>query len=147
IEFDIEGFFDNIDHNTLMGLLEKKIDDIKFLNVIRRMLKAGYMEDWKFHDSYSGTPQGGIISPILANIYLHELDAHIEGLMAFFNEGTKRKANLEYYSIANRISRQNKKIRDATDPETRQRLLEDKKGMQRQQLEIPSDDQHDPHFR
>ncbi len=58
IEFDIEGFFDNIDHKILMALLEKKIDDSKFLNVIIKMLKAGYVEEWKFHDSYSGTPQG-----------------------------------------------------------------------------------------
>src|SRR5439155_1217863 len=70
IEFDIEGYFDNIDHNILMGLLEKKIDDTKFLNIIRKMVKAGYVEDWKYHNTYSGTPQGGILSPILANIYL-----------------------------------------------------------------------------
>ena len=62
IEFDIEGFFDNIDHQILMGMLEKKIDDVKFLNVIRKMLRAGYMEDWKFHRSWSGTPQGGILT-------------------------------------------------------------------------------------
>jgi len=58
IEFDIEGYFDNIDHKVLMGLLEKKIDDEKFLNVIRKMTKAGYVENWKYHGSYSGTPQG-----------------------------------------------------------------------------------------
>src|SRR5712691_9657102 len=62
IEFDIEGFFDNIDHKILMQLLEKKIDDVKFLRVIKKMLEAGYMEDWKFHKSLSGTPQGGIIT-------------------------------------------------------------------------------------
>ncbi len=62
IEFDIEGYFDNIDHKVLMGLLEKKIDDEKFLNVIRKMTKAGYVENWKYHGSYSGTPQGGIIT-------------------------------------------------------------------------------------
>jgi len=60
IEFDIEGYFDNIDHTILMGLLEKKIDDSQFLNVIRKMTKAGYVEDWKYHNTYSGTPQGGI---------------------------------------------------------------------------------------
>jgi group II intron reverse transcriptase/maturase len=60
IEFDIEGYFDNIDHQILMQLLEKRIDDVKFLNVIRKMLRAGYLEDWKYHNTYSGTPQGGI---------------------------------------------------------------------------------------
>ena len=54
--------FDNIDHGILMQLLEKKIDDTKFLNGIRKMLKAGYVEDWRFHKSHSGTPQGGIIT-------------------------------------------------------------------------------------
>jgi group II intron reverse transcriptase/maturase len=62
IEFDIEGYFDNIDHKILMGLLEKKIDDEKFLNVIRKMAKAGYVENWKYHGSYSGTPQGGVLT-------------------------------------------------------------------------------------
>jgi RNA-directed DNA polymerase len=62
IEFDIEGFFDNIDHNILMELLEKKIDDTKFLNTIRKMVKAGYVEEWKHHNTYSGTPQGGIVT-------------------------------------------------------------------------------------
>jgi group II intron reverse transcriptase/maturase len=64
IEFDIEGYFDNINHAILMELLQRKIDDVKFLNVIRKMLKAGYVEDWKYYNSYSGTPQGGILSPI-----------------------------------------------------------------------------------
>jgi group II intron reverse transcriptase/maturase len=60
IEFDIEGFFNNIDHKILMELLEKKIDDEKFLNLIRKIVKAGYVEEWKYNETYSGTPQGGI---------------------------------------------------------------------------------------
>jgi len=56
------GSFDNIDHQILMQMLEKNIDDVKFLNVIRKMLRAGYLEDWKYHNTYSGTPQGGIIT-------------------------------------------------------------------------------------
>ena len=76
-----------------MGLLEKKIDDTKFLNVIRKMLKAGYVEDWKYHNTYSGTPQGGIISPILANIYLHELDCYMETLIADFKRGKQEAVN------------------------------------------------------
>ena len=52
-----------------MALLAKKIEDAQFLNLIRDMLKAGYVEDWQYHRTYSGTPQGGIVSPILANIY------------------------------------------------------------------------------
>src|SRR5229473_1339215 len=78
IDIDIKGFFNNINHDVLMELLEKRIEDTRFLNLIRDMLKAGYVEDWQYHRTYSGTPQGGIVSPMLANIYLHELDAYME---------------------------------------------------------------------
>ena len=69
IEFDIEGYFDNIDHQILMRVLRSKINDERFSAFIGWMLKAGYMEDWKFNKTFSGTPQVGVISPILANIY------------------------------------------------------------------------------
>src|SRR5881397_54996 len=63
LEIDIEGFFDNIDHTIMIKLLEQKIDDWRFIKIIRHMLKAGYMEDWKYHQTYSWTPQGGIVTP------------------------------------------------------------------------------------
>jgi retron-type reverse transcriptase len=69
IDIDIKGYFNNIDHEILMKLLEKRIEDSQFLDLIRDMLKAGYVEDWQYHKTYSGTPQGGIVSPILANVY------------------------------------------------------------------------------
>jgi group II intron reverse transcriptase/maturase len=69
VKVDITGFYDNIDHQVLLNLLSDKIDDKRFIHLIRLMLQAGYMEDWKFHATYSGTPQGNIASPILANIY------------------------------------------------------------------------------
>ncbi len=74
IDVDVVGFFDNIDHDVLIGLLEKRIADRRFVRLIRGLLKAGYIEDWVYHRTYSGTPQGGVVSPMLANIYLHELD-------------------------------------------------------------------------
>ena len=80
IEGDITGFFDNIDHPALLAILRKKIKDEKFINLIRKLLKSGYMENWKFHNTFSGTPQGGIISPLLANIYLNELDGYMRRL-------------------------------------------------------------------
>jgi len=147
IEFDIEGFFDNIDHNILMGILGKKIDDNKFLNVVRKMLKAGYMEEWKFHETYSGTPQGGVASPILANIYLHELDCYVETLIANFTRGKTRRVPQEYNVLGLQASRLNKKIEQTKDRETRSQLLERKKALQRRRLEIPSGDQHDPEYR
>jgi len=147
IEFDIEGFFDHIDHTILMGLLEKMIDDIKFLNVIRRMLKAGYMEDWKYNETYSGTPQGGIISPILANIYLHELDCFVESLITSFERGKARKETTEYRLLQNQTKRLTKKIDQEKDATQRLILLNEKKALQRHKMEIPSVDQHDPDFR
>lgn len=73
IEGDIQGCFDNINHEKLIDILSRKIKDSRFLNIIRQFLKAGYIENWKYNTTYSGTPQGGICSPILANIYLNEL--------------------------------------------------------------------------
>ena len=78
IEFDIKGFFDNIDHQTLIKVLRKRIADERFLRLIWKFLKAGYVENWKYNRTYSGTPQGGIVSPILANIYLDQFDKYMK---------------------------------------------------------------------
>ncbi len=80
VEGDIKGCFDNIDHSVLIDIIGRKIKDARFLNLIRSFLKAGYAEEWKYYGTYSGCPQGGIISPILANIYLNELDKFVEEL-------------------------------------------------------------------
>ena len=101
IEFDIKGYFDNIDHQILVRLLKKKINDERFTALIGWMLKAGYMEDWKFNKTYSGTPQGGVISPILANVYLHELDVFMADLCQRTHKGKKRKVRSEYKRIGN----------------------------------------------
>lgn len=71
LDVDIKGFFDNIDHDIMMMFLEHKIEDKNFLRYIRRFLKSGIIEDYKYYESDKGTPQGGLISPILANVYLH----------------------------------------------------------------------------
>lgn len=96
VEGDIKGCFDNIDHSILVGLLRRRIRDEHFLGLIWKFLKAGYMEDWEYHNTYSGTPQGSIISPILANVYLHELDDFMERYAEKFNTGTKRRRTPEY---------------------------------------------------
>jgi group II intron reverse transcriptase/maturase len=69
IEGDIKGCFDNIDHTILLSILREKIHDNRFLQLVENLLKAGYLEQWNYHPTLSGTPQGGIISPLLANIY------------------------------------------------------------------------------
>jgi group II intron reverse transcriptase/maturase len=147
IEFDIEGYFDNIDHKILMGLLEKKIDDEKFLNVIRKMAKAGYVENWKYHGSYSGTPQGGVISPILANIYLHELDGFVAQLRANFERGQQRAKNPDYVRDDSTNKGLNKQLKQETNAEKRHDLLAKKKEVQRHMRTISSTNQYDEGFR
>jgi len=71
VDADIKGFFDNVNHDWLIKFLEHDIDDQRFIRYIKRFLKSGIMEEGKYLDSDKGTPQGGLISPILANVYLH----------------------------------------------------------------------------
>lgn len=97
IEGDIKGCFDNIEHTILINILEKDIQDRRLIKLIKQMLNAGYIEDWHYHQTYSGTPQGGIISPLLANIYLHQFDDFMEKLMKEYRTPNKtRKYNPEY---------------------------------------------------
>ena len=105
IEGDITGCFDNIDHDILLKILSKKIQDGRFLELIRRFLKAGYLEFHQKHNSLSGTPQGGIISPILANIYLHEFDKFMEGITAEYSKGKTRRPYHEYHVLSTKRTR------------------------------------------
>ena len=112
IEFDIKGFFDNINHNKMIEFLEKKIDDKRIIHIIRQMLKAGYAQDWKYNATWSATPQGGVISPILANIYLHELDTFMEDMICQFNKGERRKDNPDYKKLCRQMVITNRKLRE-----------------------------------
>lgn len=96
IEGDIKGYFDAIDHHILVNILRKRIKDEYLISLIWKFLKAGYLEDWKFNPTYSGTPQGSVISPILANIYLNEFDTYVEEYITKFNYGKRRERNSEY---------------------------------------------------
>lgn len=96
MEGDIKGCFENIDHTVLIAVIGKKIKDARFIRLIQLFLKAGYMENWKYYGTYSGCPQGGIVSPILANIYLNELDRFIERLKASFDVKTPYTLTPEY---------------------------------------------------
>jgi len=103
VEGDIQNCFDDIDHEILINIIREKITDERFLNLIRKILKAGYQDlDEVRKDSLAGTPQGGIVSPILANIYLHKLDEFVEQLQAGLEKGEKRKHNLEYKRLQDR---------------------------------------------
>ena len=135
IEFDIKGFFDNMDHDIMIQLLEKKIDDKRLVELVRQFLKSGYLEDWSYKPTYSGTPQGGIVSPILSNIYLHELDGFLENLIQEFTVGKRRPVNLEHARITNQMSILRKQMRtEGSDPEMQARLKE----LQKLQMSIPS---------
>ena len=103
VEGDIKGCFDNIDHEVLLSVLGEKLHDNRFLRLLTYLLKAGYMEDWKYGRTLSGTPQGGVVSPILANIYLDRLDKFVENVLIPANtRGTVRKYNLAYTRLLNR---------------------------------------------
>ena len=79
-----------------MDILRRRIKDEYLISLIWKFLKAGYLEDWKFNPTYSGTPQGSVISPILANIYLNEFDTYVEEYIEKFNRGKRRERNSEY---------------------------------------------------
>jgi group II intron reverse transcriptase/maturase len=105
IEGDISKCFDALSHELLLSILRETIKDERFLRLISGLLKAGYLEDWRWNQTYSGTPQGSIISPILANLYLDKLDKFVEHvLIPQYTKGTKRKANKAYEKLMHRTS-------------------------------------------
>lgn len=104
IEGDIEGCYDNVDHSILIGILRRKIQDERFLNLIWKLLRAGFEEEGVLKPSNKGCPQGGVVSPILANIYLHDLDIFVHNLVEQNNYG-KRQANKEYQRLRGKRDR------------------------------------------
>lgn len=118
VEGDIKGFFDNINHHTLTNILRKRIRDEKFLRLIWKFLRAGYIFEKQLHSTYGGTPQGGIVSPILANIYLNELDSTMKKIISKFNTHKRqRSANSEYKIISEKMENKKKLLRIPTKEE------------------------------
>lgn len=113
VEGDIEACFDSFDHHVMIGLIRRRIDDEAFIALIWKFLKAGYMEQWTFHRTYCGTPQGSGISPILANIYLNELDKFMASLKKEFDVGSPYKRKFSHEYLAARY--QMYKYRDANE--------------------------------
>ncbi len=140
VEGDIKGYFDNVNHDTLLRILSKRITDKRFLHLIGQFLKAGYAEDWKYHQTYSGVPQGGTLSPVLSNIYLDELDRAMAMKIAEFNQGKKRKETRAYHNLTNLIYRAKQKARKTGDWSTH-------KALKQKQLNMEATDPLDPGYR
>ena len=147
IEGDIKGFFDNIDHNVLISILRERISDERFLRLIRKFFNAGYVEDWKYNKTYSGTPQGGIISPILANIYLDKFDKYIKEYAAKFRKGDRRSINPEYWRLNNKKNWLKKKLQKTSDEQIRKSYLYEIAQLSKQMLSTPHKDAMDADFR
>ena len=147
VEGDIKGFFDNIDHEVMVDILAERIKDERFLRLIRKFLKAGYLEEWQYHNTYSGTPQGGIISPILANIYLDKLDRYMEELKMRFDKGAERAVYPETYELEKKRGVLAKKLRNVVTEEERQTLSEKIREIDRRKLTMPYSDPFDTSFK
>lgn len=147
IEGDIKGFFDNIDHDVLVGILRERISDDRFIRLIRKFLKAGYVEDWTFHNTYSGMPHGGIVSPILANIYLDKLDKYVKEYIRHFDMGTKRRPGKESNDLANERKRTVRKLKKVKDGTEKAALVARLKAIEQERAAFPSGDEMDGSYR
>ena len=136
VEGDIKGCFDNINHEILVKIIGTKIKDARIIKLIYKFLKAGYLEDWKYHKTYSGTPQGGIISPVLTNIYLHELDKFVMKLKADFDVPNKNKYMQEYRDLSNEIKRISYRIKKTNGTE-REKLIAEIKEKKKKLRTMP----------
>jgi group II intron reverse transcriptase/maturase len=137
IEGDICSFYDKIEHTILLNILREKIHDNRFLQLMENLMRAGYLEDWRYHSTYSGVPQGGVISPILSNLVLDKLDKYVEQtLIPGFTRGERRKTNPPYVALTKTAW----KARKAGDRKSARQF-------NRQAQRIPSRDPNDPNFR
>jgi group II intron reverse transcriptase/maturase len=148
VEGDIKGFFDNISHDVLIGILRERVADERFLRLIRKFLNAGYIENWVFNKTYSGTPQGGIISPVLANIYLDKLDKYVADYISKFDKGKAKQVNPEYaklkWTADNIIAR---KLKVENDGSIRSQLLTKIKELKKQRILVPYANAMDESYR
>ena len=137
VEGDIKGCFDNIDHQVLLSVLGEKLHDNRFLRLLKYLLKAGYMEDWKYGRTLSGTPQGGVVSPILANVYLDRLDKFVETVtIPAHTRGIKRSVNPTWHALTRRAAKERQRGNHAQAVTLRQEAQQ-----------LPSSDPFDPDYR
>lgn len=140
VEGDIKACFDGFDHHVLIDLLRKRIKDEAFITLMWKFLKAGYIEQWTYHNTYSGVPQGSGMSPVLANIYLHELDNYMEGYKAGFDR-SKRTANPTHRNLGSKIhytKQKNAKEWDSLSVEERKKRAKELRQMRNEQRKMPA---------
>ncbi len=147
VDMDIRDYFTTINHDLLMGFLAKKIEDTRFLRLIQAMLDAGYLEEWSYHATYSGVPQGSIVSPVLANVYLHELDLFMKNVKERFDQGKRRARNLVYKRYTDKIARLRKKWdilkRKGAKEQEFQKIQQEIRQVDQLRKHIPSGDPFD----
>jgi len=137
IEGDISDCFGSLDHSIMRSILAEQIHDGRFLRLIDGLLQAGYLEDWRFHRTLSGAPQGGVVSPILSNIYLDRFDQYMEKiLLPAHNRGARRTAYRPYMRLWQRAVRLEQKGE-----------VEAGRALRRQMKTMPSRDPDDPGYR
>jgi len=137
IEGDVSDCFGSFDHEILLGILAEKIHDQRFLRLIRNMLRAGYLEEWEYRETLSGVPQGGVVSPVLSNVYLNKLDEFVEQeLIPQYTRGARRKSNPEY----NRIKARQRHARKHGDRAAA-------RDLEKQMRTLPSSDPVDSGYR
>jgi group II intron reverse transcriptase/maturase len=137
IEGDIAKYFDTIDHERLLSILGEDIHDNRFMQMISNLLQAGYLEGWTYHKTLSGTPQGGVISPILSNIYLNKFDQYVEKiLIPEYTQGNRRREGPAYARISEKLKRMKRKGQK-----------EGVKPLLQQRRQLPSSDPNDPNYR
>lgn len=137
IEGDIAQCFDALDHKILLSMLHEKIRDNRFLRLIDYLLRAGYLEDWRYNATLSGSPQGAVLSPVLANIYLDKLDQFVgQSILPKYTRGDRRRPNPAWQSLQARAKRlEQKGNKDEAKP------------LRRQMQQLPSLDPFDPDYR
>jgi hypothetical protein len=137
IEGDIAQCFDRLDHKVMLGTLGEKVHDNRMLRLVANMLRAGYLEDWTWKPTLSGAPQGGVLSPILSNIYLHKLDSFVDTvLVPGYTRGVRRKPNPAYAKVRGALARARRRGDRATAKELRKQLRK-----------LPVLDPNDPGYR
>lgn len=137
IEGDVAACFDSLDHSVMLALLKQNLHDNRFLRLIAGLLQAGYLEDWRYHATLSGSPQGSVLSPILSNLYLDQLDRFVEStLLPAYNRGERRRLNPPFL----RLQQASRALRKKGQHQQARR-------MRRQMQSVPSLNPTDPDYR